>query len=536
MDNRRVIRSAGLVSVFIGVSRLFGLARDMAMAALFGSSLAMDAFVVAFTIPNLFRNLFGEGALSSAFVPVFSETLEKQGRDTVWRFAQNMLTLLSLVLAGLVLAGIGAAALLQAVFPFSPRVDLILSLLQIMLPYMFFICLAAFFSAMLNSLHRFALPAATPVVLNLVMIAALLLVCPRLDAEGRLRIVVAAWSVVAGGAIQCLMLLPPLVRNGFRLRLSFDWSDPRVRRVVQLMGVAIIGTGMTQISVLLDRLVAVFIGPGSASYIYYAERLIYLPLGLFATALGTVLLPAFSGHAAREEPGRIRETLNHATRQLLFIMVPAAVGLFALARPIVALIYQRGDFSAQAAALTAVAVQCYAPGLLVFSLLKVLVPVFYAHQDMKTPVRVGVACTGLNMALKVALVLAWLAWPFPYAYAGLAIGTVFSSAVAVATLGVLTHRRLGSCGWGAMAAAGAKMLAAALLMAAAAVAAHRFLERADWPDSLPGMVRQLTAVFGAMGIGALVYVLAAAALRCRELPEFLAALRRRRGGGGVSAR
>jgi putative peptidoglycan lipid II flippase len=528
MDNQRVIRSAGLVSVFILVSRAFGLIRDMAMAAFFGSTMAMDAFVVAFTIPNLFRNLFGEGALSSAFVPVFTETLEKQGRDTVWRFAANMLSLLSLVLAALVLVGIGVASLLPAIYPFSERWALILSLLQIMLPYMFFICLAAFFSAMLNTLRRFALPAAMPVILNLIMIATLFLVCPHIGAEGRLQIVAVAWSVVVAGVAQWLMQLPLLMQNGFRLKLSLDWSDPRVRRVIQLMGVAVIGTGMTQISVLLDRFIAVFIGPGSASYLYYAERLIYFPLGLFATALGTVLLPTFSGHAAQDRPDRIRETLNHSTRLLMFVMLPAAVGLFALAHPIVALIYQRGNFSPETAAMTAVAVQCYAPGLLVFSLLKVLIPVFYAHQDMRTPVRVGIASTGLNMGLKLILILAWQIRPFAYAYAGLAAATVLASAVAVITLSILVHRRLGSCGWGLMATAGARMLAASLLMAAAAVAAHQGLLSVEWPARLSAFVQQLIAVAGALGTGMLSYVLLAFLFRCPELSEFQDALRRRR--------
>jgi putative peptidoglycan lipid II flippase len=528
VDNQRVIRSAGLVSVFISISRVFGLIRDMAMAAFFGSSLAMDAFVVAFTIPNLFRNLFGEGALSSAFVPVFTETLEKQGRATVWLFAQKMLTLLGLALAGVVLVGIGVAELLPAIYPFSPRVELILSLLQIMLPYTFFICLAAFFAAMLNSLRHFALPAAAPVVLNLVMIAALFLICPLLDAAGNLRIYVVAWSVVAGGVIQWLMQLPLLTANGFRLKPAFDWSDPRVRRVLQLLGVAVIGTGMTQLSVLLDRLVAFFLGPGNASYIYYAERLIYLPLGLFATALATVLLPTFSTHVTQGRMDQIRETLNQSTRQLLFIMVPAAVGLLVMARPIVQLIYERGGFSAQTTAFTAVAVQCYAPGLLIFSLLKVLIPVFYAHQDMKTPVRVGVACTGLNMALKLILILVWQAWPFAYAYAGVVAATVFSSTLAVLVLGVLVHRRLGSCGWRSLALAGARILAAALIMAAAAVAAYHGLLRVAWLFHLSSVWQQLIAVLGALAGGMFVYWLAAIAFRCRELPELLAAIRLRK--------
>ncbi len=526
LGNQRVIRSASLVSFFVLVSRAFGLVRDMAMAAFFGSSQAMDAFVVAFTIPNLFRNLFGEGALSSAFVPVFAETLENQGRAAVWRFAANMLSLLSLVLAGLVIAGILVASGLLVVFPLSVRLALILSLLRIMLPYMFFICLAAFFSAMLNSLRHFALPAAMPVVLNLVMIAALFLICPYFDAEGNQRIIIMAWSVVLAGALQGLLQLPMLVHYGFQLRLSWDWSDPRVRRVIQLMSIAVIGTGMTQLSVLLDRLVAVFIGPGSASYLYYAERLIYFPLGLFATALGTVLLPTFSGHVARAQTEQIRKTLNQSIRQLMFIMVPAAIGLFSLAQPIVQLIYERGGFSAEASAMTAVAVQCYAPGLLVFSLLKVLIPAFYAHQDMKTPVRVSIACTGLNISLKLILILVWYWHPFAYAYAGIAAATVFSSAVAVIVLSMALQRQLQSCGWRSIASAGIKMLIAALLMAVAASMIYR--QAGAGLSGMPPGMRQLIAVLGAIVGGALIYGLAAMALRCQEIAEFWDAIRHRR--------
>ncbi|NLB59548.1 MAG: murein biosynthesis integral membrane protein MurJ [Lentisphaerae bacterium] len=527
MDNQGVIRSAGRVSFFILVSRAFGLIRDMAMAALFGSSLAMDAFVVAFTIPNLFRNLFGEGALSAAFVPVFTETLEKQGRDVVWRFAQKMMSLLGLTLAGLVLAGILAAGAWQMLFPLSPRGTLILVLLQIMLPYMFFICLAAYFSAMLNTLRHFALPASTPVILNLVMIAVLFLVCPLLEAEGRLRIVVVAWSVVLAGAAQWLIQLPLLWRYGFRLRLSFDWHDTRVRRVIQLMSIAIIGTGMTQISVLLDRFVAIFLGPGSASYLYYAERLIYFPLGLFATALGTVLLPTFSGHAAQARTDRIRETLNQALRQLMFIMLPAAVGLMALAQPIVRLLYERGDFAPQATAMTALAVQCYAPGLLIFSLLKVLVPVFHAHQDMRTPMRISVACTGFNMVLKLFLILVWQWRPFAYAHAFVAAATVLASAVAVLALGLLAQRRWGSCGWRTIGLASVKMLAAALIMAVAARTVYQNILTNSWLAA-GAWQAQLLAILGALGTGIVVYGSLAMLGRFPEVYEFWQAIRHRR--------
>ncbi|MDP2991630.1 MAG: murein biosynthesis integral membrane protein MurJ, partial [Kiritimatiellota bacterium] len=362
-----------MVGFFILLSRAFGLVREMAMAAFFGSSLAMDAFVVAFRIPNLFRSLFGEGALSSAFVPVFTETLEKQGREKVWPFAANMFSFLSLTLAALVAVGILLASLALVILPLSPRIVLILDLLRIMLPYMFFICLTAFFSAILNSLRRFVLPAATPVAMNIVMIAVLFLVCPFLPAAGDWRIKAVAWSVVAAGIIQVMMQLPQLTKYGFRVRLAMDWRDQRVRRVWQLMGATIIGVGVTQVNVQLNSIVAVLIGPGSPSYLYYAERLIYLPLGIFATALGTILLPTFSGHMTQGRTDLIRDTLNHSLRQLVFIMLPVAVGMFVLAKPIVRLVYERGAFSAFSTDMTTLAVQCYAPGLVVFSLLKVLI-------------------------------------------------------------------------------------------------------------------------------------------------------------------
>lgn len=520
MDKQRVIRSAGLVSVFVLASRAFGLVRDMAMAAFFGSSLAMDAFVVAFTIPNLFRGLFGEGALSSAFVPVFTETLQKEGPPRVWRFAANMLTLLSSVLAGLVITGILVVAVWRYACPLSPRIALILDLLQIMLPYLLFICLAAFFSAMLNSLRRFALPAAVPVILNLVMLAVLLGLCPRLPVAGTVRITVVAWGVVLAGVLQWLVQLPSLWRVGFRFGWSFDWADARVRRVITLMGAAVIGMGVTQVNVVLDRFIAVFVGPGSPSYLYYAERLIYFPLGLFATALSIVLLPTFSGQAAQERPDLIRETLNHSLRQLMFIMLPAAAGLLVLAKPIVRLVYERGDFTALTTDMTTIALQCYAPGLLVFSLLKVLVPVFYAHQDIQTPVRIGILCTVINLALK--LILMW-----PMKHAGIALATVLSSAVNVAILAWLVQRRIGSPGWRRIGLAFSRMLAVVVVMSVAAVAVQRGLMASVWLAGWADFARQLIALVAGMGVAVLVYAAGAALCRCPELVELWQAVRRR---------
>ena len=293
MDTKKVIRSAFTVGFFIAASRIFGLIRDISLAAFFGTSMAMSAFVVAFTIPNLFRSLFGEGALSAAFIPVFTESLKKEGKEHTWRFAVNMYSILTVVLASLVIAGILIATALLFYFPGNERICLILRLLRILLPYMFFICMAAFFAAMLNSLHYFTVPAAAPVVLNLVLIATVLLICPHLNSEGNIRIIAVAWSVILAGVLQWLMQFPLLLRCGFRPGFSINWKDPRIRRVRQLIAIAIIGIGVTRLNVLCDRFIAVFLGPESPSYLYFAERLIYFPLGIFATALGTVILPAF---------------------------------------------------------------------------------------------------------------------------------------------------------------------------------------------------------------------------------------------------
>lgn len=518
MDKTKLIRSAGTVGFFIFLSRALGLIRDIAMASFFGSSRAMDAFVVAFTIPNLFRGLFGEGALTSAFVPVFTEALQKQEREKVWHFANNMLSLLSVILAVIVIALILIVSLLKAYWPASERIIMIFDLTRIMLPYMFFICLAAFFSAMLNSLRHFFMPAATYAALNIVMIAALFLVCPRLEPSGNARILVVAWSIILAGAIQWLMQMPLLWRCGFRPKFSINWHDERVRRVWQLMGVAAIGMGVIQINVLLDRLIATFIGPGSASYLYYAERLLYFPLGIFGTALGTVLLPTFSAQMVQSRPDLVRQTLNHALRQLTFLALPAALGMLVLAKPIIQVIYERGDFSPHTTAMTALALSVYAPGLIAFSLLKILIPIFYAQQDMKTPVRIGIICTCLCVVLKIILM-------GPLKHAGIALGTVVAASAEVIVLAVLIHRRFGAPGWGSIFNSFLKMLFAAIVMSIIAVITNNACESLLFSYGLGVQVTRLLSLIAAIGLAILTYVLMAFILRCRELKEFWSALR-----------
>ena len=517
MEKTKVIRSAGTVGFFILLSRALGLVRDMAMAAFFGSSKAMDAFVVAFTIPNLFRGLFGEGALSAAFVPVFTEELEKQERERVWSFANNMLSFLSLILAAIAITGILFVSLLKANWPASERIMMILDFTEIMLPYMFFICLAAFFSAILNSLRHFFMPAATYGALNVVLIATLFLVCPHLDPSGNARILAICWSVVFAGIVQWLMQLPLLWHCGFRPKLKINWQDERVRRVWYLMGAAAIGMGVTQINVLLDRLLATFIGEGCPSYLYYAERLIYFPLGIFGTALGTVLLPTFSTHIVQKRLDLIRQTLNHSFRQLAFMAIPASMGMFVLAKPIIRVIYERGGFLPHATDMTALALCVYAPGLIGFSLLKILIPVFYAQKDMKTPVRIGIICTCISVMLK--LILMW-----PLKHAGLAMATVIATSIEVIVMFVIIHRRFGSLGWGNISLSTAKILLAGIAMSMVALLVNEYGTQLF---NSYGFSLQLTRVFAliaAIGSAVIAYFAAVVILRCEEVKEFWDAL------------
>ena len=526
MDTQRIVRSAGVVGFWTMVSRLLGLTRDILMAGVFATTLPMSAFVVAFMVPNLFRRLFGEGALSSAFIPVFVETRSHEGDAAAWRLAGRMIRLLAGILVAITLVLLAVASLWLAWGALGEKAAMILSLLRIMLPYLVFICLAALCMAILNSFHHFAVPAATPALLNLVWIAALLLIVPRVGETGAEKIVVIAWAVLAAGVVQLTVQIPVLVRYGFRPRAGGGRADEKVRRVLLLMGPATLGLAVTQINVVIDKLLAAWVGPWAPAALFFSERLIYFPLGIFATALGTVLLPVMSGHAADRSLDRTLATFRHALRTLMFLMIPASVGLLVLARPIVQMIFEWKAFGEASTSQTTIALQFYAPGLLLFSLNKVLVPVFYAHQDTRTPVRIGLYSVGINLALNVLFVLTW---PPMMKHAGLACATVLAAAANSAMLAAVLHRRYGSPGWRSIGAGALRVLAAAAVMGAVAVLLQRGLAGWGAGGGLPVKLRQVAAVAGAVGGAAGAYLLLARLLGCPELEDLRQVLRRRRG-------
>ncbi len=525
MDQRRVIRSAMLVGSFTSLSRVLGMVRDLLTAGVFGTSLAMSAFVVAFRIPNLFRRLFGEGALSSAFVPVFMETREKEGEAAAHALASRVLSLAAVGLFVIVAAGILLAGWFKAGVEPGTQRALIYPLTQIMLPYMFLICLVALCAAMLNAYHHFTMPALSPSMMNVVWIISLLVLSPLMGDTLEEKIFGLAWGVLISGVIQLAMQLPVLRRQGFRFRFTTDWNDARLRRVFLLMGPATLGLAVTQINVMVNSLLAAWIGPWAPAALFYSERLIYLPQGILATAMSTVLLPVFAGHAAAKRHDDILSTLNNSLRMLLFVMIPASIGLLALARPIVQMLFEWGQFDATSTDLTTIALQCYAPGLLVFGLAKVFVPAFYAHQDTRTPVLIGIGCVLLNLALNIIFILTL---PLHLKHAGLAASTVIAEAFNGFTLAWFVHRRLGSPGWGRMIRSALKVLAAALLMGVAVYLVQPRLAGIVTASGAPVKLAQVISVLAAIGAGMVVYLIATRLLRCEEFGEALVALRRRK--------
>ena len=358
-----LMRSAAAVSTCTAISRILGLLRDILTASIFGTSLIQSAFVVAFTAPNLFRRLFGEGALSAAFIPVFTDRMHSESREAALRFSARVMTLLALFLSGIVLVGVGCA--LTGVHFASPgsKADLVLRLFAIMFPYMLFICTSALCMGILNSLGRFALPAAVPIVLNVVWIACLCLVGFSADLDDEAKIRAVAWAVLIAGVLQCATQLPSLYRLGWRPSFEARFGDPDIRRVLLLMGPAALGLGVMQLNLVVDRLLAYFISDWAAAALYYAERMVYLPLGVFATAMSTVLLPTFSHQAAKDERASIPRTLSRSLRALLLIMIPASAGLIILATPILQLLFEHtgGAFDAESSQRCARALMMLAP-------------------------------------------------------------------------------------------------------------------------------------------------------------------------------
>lgn len=478
----------------------------------------MSSFTVAFMIPNLFRRLFGEGALSAAFVPVFMDTRAKEGEEAARFLFRRAMTLLVLVLTLITVLGWLVAAVILRVVADGGAVAAICHLLCIMLPYMIFICLAALSMAALNARQHFAVPAFTPSLLNLVIIFAMVFIVRSASGSliDHMRII--AWAVIVAGILQWTAQIPVLCRHGLAPGLSRDLRDPQLHKVLLLMGPAAMGLAVAQINVMIDKFLAVGVAEYAPAALYFSERLLYLPLGVFATAMGMVLLPVLSGRAAEGKHHEIPPAINHALRNLLFVMIPASIGLLVLARPLVAMMFGWGIFDGASITMTARALAFYAPGLVVFSLGKVLVPAFYALGDTRTPVRIAIWAVGLNLMLNLLFVVTW---PEGWKHAGLACATVISSTFNGIVLAVFIHRQLGSPGWRAIGISALRCLVSSAVMAVVVYMMYH------WFSGHGGGTKgaEILSVLASVGSGVFVYGVVILLLRAPEIKEWREGIR-----------
>lgn len=474
--SRGFLRSTGVVGLLTLLSRISGVVRDMVYSQAFGAGTLMDAFLVAFKIPNFLRRLTAEGAFSQAFVPVITEYKVRREHAEVRRLIGGVTGVFGAVLFVITAIGVIAAPVLA--FLFAPgfrddgaQFDLTVEMLRFTFPYLFFISLVALGSGVLNSYGRFGVPAFNQILLNVVMIIAAGFVAPYFPKPG----LVLALGVFVAGFVQLVAQFPALHKLGLLPRPRWDWAHEGVRRIARLMLPGIFGSSVAQVSLLLDTLIASFLMAGSISWMYYADRLVEFPMGVFSIALATVILPGLSSHHAGESPKEFNATLDWALRLTVTVATPAAVGLLMLSGPLMATLFGYGAFNARDVLMSSYALMAYSLGLMGFSLVKVLAPGYFARQDTRTPVKVGIIALSINMAFNVGVVVPANLNGFPVPHALLALSTGLS-AIVNATLLYRGLRRQGvyapSAHW--------RRLLPQVLFASVAMAAFLWWSTGDW--------------------------------------------------------
>lgn len=507
-------KSAGLIGAATTVSRLLGLVREMVLAAVFGASasMQMDAFNVAFRIPNLLRDLFAEGAMTAAFVPTFTRTLTAHGKEAAWRVGNLVMNALIVITTLFVLLGIIFAPqitwLLVPEFAAVPgKIELTTQLTRVMAPFLTTLAVAAAAMGMLNSLRRFFVPSLSPAMFNVASIFSALVLAPLMASFGYEPIVGLAIGTLLGGIGQIALQWPALRGEGFRYRpmLGF-FKDPTVLEILRLMGPATIGVAAVQVNVAVNTYLAQSEGQGAVSWLQYAFRLMYLPIGVFGVSIATASLPDISRQAAVDDLKAVRDTVSRGLRMMLMLNVPATIGLMVLARPIIALIYERGEFNAFDTTASAAALMWYAPGLLGYSAVKIASPTFYSIRDSRTPVIVSVCSIAVNLVLNLVLVRTM-------GFEGLALGTALAAMFNAALLLMLLRSRLGGLDGRALTIALLKISLASAVMGGVAYLTAQWLTSLmpDGSDLAKGV-----RVFGSIGVALVALALSARLLRIDE--------------------
>ena len=507
----RLAKSAGIVGIATLASRLLGLVRDQVLAYLFGAGNAMDAFNVAYRIPNLMRDLFAEGAMSAAFVPTFTRRLTQDGKTAAWQLGNQLINALVVVTGVVVVVGIvfadPLARLLAGSYAAVPgKLELTVKLTRIMLPFLTLVAVAAALMGMLNSLNRFFTPALSPAIFNVGIILSAVVLVPAMPGLGLDPIMAIALGAMLGGLGQVALQVPTLLREGYRYRPQLNPGDPGLRQILRLIGPGTLAGAAVQINLLVNTILATGEGTGAVSWLNYAFRLMYLPIGLFGVSIATATLPAVSRYVTHNDTSGVQQTISSALRMMLMLCIPALVGLIVIAEPIVALIFERGSFTRSDTVATAAALAYYAPGLVGYSAVRITVPCFYALGNSLTPTIVSVGAVGLNIILNLVLVQVM-------GFRGLALGTSIAALANALALLILLRGRLGGLDMRRVAVACVKITLASGLMGAVALSAHQAaLIVLPQTDTLARIIQ----VFTSIGAGLLVLIASARLLRIEE--------------------
>ena len=516
-EKKNIARAAGVLGAATMLSRIMGMVRDMVVSRLFGAGLYTDAFFAAFQIPNMLRRFFAEGALTSAFVPTFSEWYTNKGEEEARELANICFTTLTIVMAAITVLGIVfSPQIVHLMFPgfaANPeKLSATILLNRLMFPYIFFVSLVALCMGILNTVRHFFTPAISTVFLNISMILAALILHDRFEVP----VVSLAVGVLIGGLLQLALQLPVLYKKGFPIRPSFKPGHPAVKKIALLMGPSVFGVGVYYLNITVGSILASLLPEGSVSYLYYAQRLFEFPQGIFTVSVAQAVLPSMSRQAAAGEMDALKESLGYGVRLTLFITIPAMIGLAFCATPIFSLLFMGGAFDYAKAVNCGIALFYYSLGLTFVALVRVLVPAFYALQDTKTPVTIAFIAFLLNLLFSLALM-------GPMKHAGLALASSLSALGNMLLLLWFLRRKLGPFGGRAIALSGVKGVIASIPMAAAVYWIVRLI---DW--SQPGAKLVKAGVMGgAVLTGMAIFLGGAQLLGCEEARDVLGLVKKK---------
>lgn len=516
-EKRNIARAAGVLGFATILSRIMGMVRDMVISRLFGAGYATDAFFAAFQIPNMLRRFFAEGALTSAFVPIFAEYHTQKGDDAARDLANTCFTLLTILMAGVVIAGILLSPyIITIMFPGyhkeAGKFALTVFLNRMMFPYIFFISLVALCMGILNTVRHFFTPAISTVFLNLTVIGCAVF----LHTHFSVPIISVAIGVLLGGFIQLLLQVPALYRKGFPLRFRFNPKHPAVRRIAWLMGPSVFGVGVYYLNITVGNILASLLPQGSVSYLYYAQRLFEFPQGIFTASVAQAVLPSMSRQASVGDIDQLKESLAFGLKLILFVTIPAMVGLMICATPIFSLLFMGGAFTYYSAVQSAHALLAYAAGLSMVAMVRILAPAFYSMKDTRTPVITAFIAFILNALLSLLLMI-------HFAHVGLALA---SSLAAMANMILLLwHMRLkiGAFNGKSVIATAIKSMLASIPMGALVYWGIGFM---NWSETGHKLAKA-GVLLSTIGGGAVLFFVVAHLLRCDEAHEIMRIVKRR---------